>query len=163
MTADNPFGDPDFVRRTLTAYTQQLGALAAGFTAGPAGMWAGAEAWHSPLLAAYQQAFAPAGRDPGLPPRAAAGAAGQRLVRAGERLASLGADIASDAFARLSSRLADEAPGGAPPITSLAALHALWVECGDAAWQAGAGREEFAEAQAEYLSALAALGATARP
>jgi hypothetical protein len=120
MTADNPFGDPDFVRRTLTAYTQQLGALAAG-------------------------------------------AAGQRLVRAGERLASLGADIASDAFARLSSRLADEAPGGAPPITSLAALHALWVECGDAAWQAGAGREEFAEAQAEYLSALAALGATARP
>ena len=86
-----------------------------------------------------------------------------RQGEATRRLASLGADIASDAFARLSSRLADEAPGGAPPITSLAAMHALWVECGDAAWQAGAGREEFAEAQAEYLSALAALGATARP
>ena len=51
----------------------------------------------------------------------------------------------------------------AQPITSLRELHALWVECGEAAYSQAAHREEFAAAQAELLSALVELRAGVQP
>jgi hypothetical protein len=164
MTSDNPYADPDFVRRTLSAYTQQLAGLAAAFVHPASGPGASVGAWQAPLAAAYRQAFAPHGPVAGFPAADAgmAGAAWVQWAQASERLAGLTTRIAGEAFARLSRSLADDAPGAAP-ISTLAGLHALWIECGDAAWQEGARREEFAEAQAECLAALAAVRAATRP
>jgi hypothetical protein len=164
MTSNNPFADPDFVRRTLAGFAQQVARLATAFTPLPASHGPAADAWRAPLLAAYQQAFSAPGlgsAGPGASP-SVAGADWARWAKAGERLAALTSRIAGDAFERLSRALADDSPGAAP-ISTLAGLHALWVECGDAAWLEGAGREDFAEAQADWLSALAALRAAARP
>ena len=47
----------------------------------------------------------------------------------------------------------------APPITTLRELHALWIDCGEAAYAAAAHRDEFAEAQAELLAAFVELRA----
>lgn len=164
MTSGNPFADPDFVRRTLTGFAQQMAGLAAAFAPPPATPGPAADAWRTPLLAAYQQAFSAPGLGsawPGATP-ATAGTDWTRWAKAGERLAALHWRIAGDAMERLSRALADDSPG-AVPISTLAGLHALWVECGDAAWLAGAGGEDFAEAQAEWLSALAALRRVALP
>jgi hypothetical protein len=164
MTSDNPFADPDFVRRTLAGLAQQVASIATAFTPPLASPGLASEAWRAPLLAAYQQAFSAPGLGsawPGASP-SMAGADWARWAKAGERLAALTSRIAGDAFERLSRDLADDSPGVAP-ISTLAGLHALWVECGDAAWLAGARREDFAEAQAEWLSALAALRRAARP
>lgn len=164
MTSDNPFSDPDFVRRTFAGFAQQVAGLAAAFSPPRASPGPAAEAWRAPLLAAYQQAFSAPGLGSAWPDASPsmAGADWARWVKAGERLATLTSRIAGDAIERLSRALADESPGAAP-VSTLAGLHALWVECGDAAWLAGAGREDFAEAQAEWLSALAALRRAARP
>jgi hypothetical protein len=164
MTSDNPFADPEFVRRTLTGFAQQMAGLATAFTPPLATPAPTAEAWRAALLAAYQQSFSAPDIGsvwPGTSP-SVAGADWVRWTKAGERLAALTSRIAGDAFERLSRDLADDSPGVAP-ISTLAGLHALWVECGDAAWLAGARRGDFAEAQAEWLSALAALRAAARP
>jgi Poly(R)-hydroxyalkanoic acid synthase subunit (PHA_synth_III_E) len=159
MTPDSPFPDPDFVRRTLTAFAQQYAGLAASFA--PPGAAGGAvfDALRQPMVGAYQRLFTPPGPSP-LEAAAVGSAAFVRWQRASERFAGLATAIANDAFARLSRALADNGPG-APPITSLAALHALWIDCGEAAWAEAAHREDFAEAQAELLAALAGLKATA--
>jgi hypothetical protein len=151
--------DPDFVRRTLTAYAQQYAGLAALFAqpavpGGPA-----FDALRQPMTGAYQQLFTPAGPTP-LDAAAAGGTAFLRWQRASERYGSLVGAIANDAFARLSRALEGDGTAAAP-ITTLAALHALWIDCGEAAWAEAAHREEFAEAQAELLAALAGLKAAA--
>ena len=155
MMPGGPSFDPDFVRRTLTAYAQQYAGLAAlfGQSAVPGGQ--AFEALRQPVTSAYQQLFTPAGPTP-LGAAAAGGPALLRWHRASERYGSLAGAIANDAFARLSRELEG---GGNPsaPITTLAALHALWIDCGEAAWAQAAHREEFAEAQAELLAALAGL------
>jgi hypothetical protein len=48
-------------------------------------------------------------------------------------------------------------------VTTLRELHALWIDCGEAAWAAAAHGEEFAEAQAELLAAHVELAAMAAP
>ena len=155
MMPGGPSFDPDFVRRTLTAYAQQYAGLAAlfGQSAVPGGQ--AFEALRQPVTSAYQQLFTPAGPTH-FDAAAAGGPALLRWQRASERYGSLVGAVANDAFARLSGALADGSPA-APPVTSLAALHAVWIDCGEAAWAEAAHREEFAEAQAELLAALAGL------
>jgi len=159
MMQDNPFSNPDFVRRTLTAYSQQIAGLAAVFTAAGAPGVPGFDALRQPMIGAYQQLFTPAGPGP-LDAATAAGAAFLRWQRASERQAALLGAIAQDAFARFLRALEASGPG-APPITSIAALHALWIDCGEAAWAEAAHREDFAEAQAELLAALAGVKSAA--
>ncbi len=86
----------------------------------------------------------------------APGAALHRQQQAVERFGRLLNEVAIDAGRRLVSALADDGPD-VPPITSLRELHALWIDCGEAAWSAAAHREDFAAAQAELLAALVAL------
>lgn len=102
----------------------------------------------------YRQLFAV----PGLPfaPPIAAAPGFARYTAAVERFGRLLNDVAVDAARRLGAALADDRPE-ATPITSLRELHALWIDCGEAAWSAAAHREEFAAAQAELLAALAGL------
>jgi hypothetical protein len=79
-----------------------------------------------------------------------------RFQAATVRWGELVAAIARDASGRLAHALQQTGPG-APPITSLAALQALWIDCGEAAYREAAHRDEFAAAQAELLMALAEL------
>lgn len=156
MTPDDPFSDPDFVRRTLAAYTQQYAGLAALYAVPQAPAAAASfDPMQAALVSAYQQLFTPPG--PGPVDLATAGSnAFLRWQRASERYAALVAGIANDAFGRL-VRALNEAGLGAAPITTLAELHAIWIDSGEAAWADAAHREEFAEAQAELLAALASL------
>jgi hypothetical protein len=85
-----------------------------------------------------------------------------RLQVAAERYGRLLSEIALDAARRLGNALAEDGPD-APPITSLRELHALWIECGEAAWSAAAHREEFAAALAEFLVALVTLRPESAP
>jgi hypothetical protein len=159
MIQGNPFSDPDFVRRTLTAYSQQLAGLAAVFVAPRAPGVSEFDALRQPMVGAYEQLFTPAGPGP-LDAANAGGTAFLRWQRASERYAILLGAIAQDAFARLTRALEASGPGAAP-ITGVAALHALWIDCGEAAWAEAAHREDFAEAQAELLAALAGLKSVA--
>ncbi len=161
MNPSGLFADPDFVRRTLTGYTQQFTGLAALF-ARPGGLGVtGLDALRSPLAEAYRQLFSgPASQ---AFEKADAGAdAFVRWQRAYERFGEFAGEAANDAFVRLVRALAEESPP-ASPVTSVAALHALWIDCGEAAWAEVAHRDEFAEAQAELLAALAGLRARAAP
>jgi hypothetical protein len=157
MIPGGPGFDPDFVRRTLTAYAQQYAGLAALFAQPAASAGGSFDALRQPMAHAYQQLFMPAGPSP-LDAAAAGGAQLLRWQRASERFGKLVAAIATDAFARLAGALDDDGPPAAP-VTTLAELHALWIDCGEAAWAEAAHREEFAEAQAELLAALAGLKA----
>lgn len=159
MPPGNPFDDPDFVRRTLTAYAQQYAGLVGLFALPQPPAAAGFNPLQAPLVGAYQQLFTPPGPGP-LDRATAGGGAFLHWQRASERYAGLVAAIANDAFARLSRSLGESGPA-AEPITTLAALHALWVDCGEAAWAQAAHREDFAEAQAELLAALAGLKSAA--
>jgi hypothetical protein len=111
-----------------------------------------------PLADQYRRLFAAPE-----PPAAMSGAeisapAVLRYREALQRFGELLSAIASDAGRRLASALADDG-SDAPPITSLRELHALWIECGEAAWSAAAHGEEFAAAQAHWLVALIELRA----
>ena len=115
-----------------------------------------------PLIARYRELFmasavAPSGEGPG-----EAGAAWIRYQQATERFARQAAAIALDASERLRAALTATGPE-AQPITSLRELHALWVECGEAAYSRAAHREEFAAAQADLVSALVELRAGMQP
>ena len=120
----------------------------------------------NPPAGAAQQLFADQYRQllsvPGFPFAAAGtGTPGAALVRqqqAAERVGRLLNEVAIDAGRRLAAALADDDPD-LPPITTLRELHALWIDCGEAAWSAAAHREDFATAQAELLAALVALRA----
>jgi hypothetical protein len=84
-----------------------------------------------------------------------------RYQAATARWSELLAAIAQDAGTRLAQALAESGPG-MPPITTLAGLQALWVDCGESAWAEAARRDDFAAAQAELLMASVELWAAAR-
>lgn len=156
---DERFQDPLFLQRTLTEYAQGFVALA-GAVQTPAGSGAADfGALQQSFIAGYQRLFAPGGLAATSPP-SGSGAAFDRYQRAVARSTELAASIAHDASRRLAEALEASGPE-APPITSLRELHALWIECGEAAYAEAARREEFAMAQAELLMALVELRAAA--
>jgi hypothetical protein len=131
--------------------------LAAAWSQTPAGLPA-FEAFQVPLAEQYRRLFAPPGIPSAIANAGAAGAATLRLQKAAERYGQLLSVIASDAGRRLAAQLAATGPD-APPITTVRELHALWIECGEAAWTEAAHEEAFATAQAELLGALVELRA----
>jgi hypothetical protein len=139
------------------ATKRDLAALAAAW-AGPTGQ-VSAAAWQLPLAEQYRRLFAPPEPPAVMAGAEAATAAALRYREAADRFGEHLSAVAHDAGRRLASALADSGPH-APPITTLRELHALWVECGDAAWSAAAYGEAFAAAQAELLVALVELRAT---
>lgn len=111
----------------------------------------------------YQQMFTPefARFAPEPDPLRAGAAAMARWQAATQRFGLQIAAIANDASRRLAALLqSDDAT--LPPVTSLRQLHALWIECGEAAYATAAHGDEFAEAQAELLSAWVELRAASR-
>lgn len=154
---ENPFDDPQFLQRTLNEYARGFAALA-GATWAPAGPWPPDPAAYGQAFAAgYQRLFSPAGLA-SLGPGTGNGAAFEQYRRAAARSAAIAASIAQDAGRRLAEALAASGPG-APPVTTLRDLQALWIECGEAAYAEAARRDEFAAAQAELLMALVELRA----
>jgi hypothetical protein len=120
-----------------------------------AGAAGGFEALRAPFTERYLRLFTPEGA---WTPGAMTGAGGAspaylRWQRASQRLGEQAALIAADAFQRLSSALASSDPEAAP-ITSVRALHELWIECGEAAYAAVAHTPAYAQAQSELLAAL---------
>lgn len=79
-----------------------------------------------------------------------------RCQRAGQALAARSTAIGADAARRLVAELS-RTDAAAAPITTLAALHALWIECGEAAWAAAVHQDDYAAAQSEWLAALIEL------
>jgi hypothetical protein len=106
------------------------------------------------LAASYQHLFMPAASQP--PAADTAGAL--RLQRATQAFVQLAAGAAADAAARFQSALASTDPA-LSKITTLRALHALWIDCGEAAHAAAAHSPAWAQAQAELLNALVQLRA----
>ena len=148
-------------QRRLAEYAQDFAGIAGAFWRQLQSGESSFEVLREPLMDRYQRFFAP----PGLPAASAdppkSGAAWIRCQQAGERYAREATAIAIDACGRLGESLSTTG-SGAPPITSLRELHALWIECGEAAYAAAAHREEFAAAQAELLMALVELRAGAQ-
>jgi hypothetical protein len=108
------------------------------------------------LVDHYRRLFTPS-----FMPEATATDTGTTFIRcqqAAERFGRQVTAIALDASERFRAALSATGPQG-PPITSLRELHALWIDCGEAAYAAHAHREEFAEAQAELLAAFVELRA----
>ncbi len=147
-------GLPPFMTAWLQG--QQAFAQLAGSGFAAQSMGAGTEHFFADQ---YRQLFAMPGLHFTAPRDAAPGPLLVRYQQAAERFARLLNEAAIDAARRLGIALADTGPGVAP-ITSLRELHALWIDCGEAAWSAVAHREEFAAAQAELFAALVALRAT---
>jgi hypothetical protein len=111
------------------------------------------------LVERYRRLFTPI-----VLPEPAAGDTGTAFIRcqqAAQRFGHQVTAIAIDASTRLSAVLSATGPDAAP-ITSLRELHALWIECGEAAYATHAHREEFADAQAELLAAFVELRAGQR-
>ena len=160
MSFTPPFNDPLFLQRGLSGFAAAMASLVATFT-GPAGIAAqGPAALQASLSEGYLRLFSlgvqggsaatvPSG--PVAPTPAFA-----RFQAAAARWSSLMSAIAQDAAFRLATALQDTGPG-APPITSLAELRALWVDCGEAAYADAVRRDEFAAAQAELLMATVEL------
>jgi hypothetical protein len=156
---NTPFDDPLFLQRTLGGFAAGFTGLARLFGSGAGTGQIDPNAIQQALAAHYQGLFAAAAPAPPMAAAgAAAGAAWVRYQEAAARSGMLFAAIAQDASRRLAQALAASGPD-APPITSLRQLHALWIECGEAAYHAAAHREDFAEAQAALVGALAELAA----
>jgi hypothetical protein len=150
-----------FLQRTLSAYAQGMASLAAALTRAGAGMPDPSDLQQS-FAAGYQALFAAAAPLPAaerLVQDAETPAAGlARYQSAAARWSVVMAGIAADAGRRLVVALSEAGPD-TPPITRLAELQALWIDCGEAAWREAAGGDEFATAQGELLMAFAELGA----
>lgn len=110
------------------------------------------------LAASYQHFFVPAMPVAANPVAGSAGAL--RLQRATQSFAQLAAGAAADAASRFQAALAATDPA-LPKITTLRALHQLWIECGEAAHAAASHAPAWAQAQAELLNALVELRAEA--
>jgi len=149
-------------QRRLSDYAADYAGLAAAALAPAPPDPATLAAMSAPLVAQYQKLFTPPGLEPVGQDGEEGGAAWLRMQQAQEQYARLALAIATDAGRRLIAALSASGPS-APPITSLRELHALWIECGEAAWAAAAHREDFAEAQAELLAAHVELRAMAAP
>lgn len=120
--------------------------------------WQGSAALQAALAEHYRRMISPA-----MPPQVTAAgtlpalaAAVARCQRAGQALAAQASAIGADAARRLVAELA-RTDAAAAPITTLAALHDLWVECGEAAWAAAVHQDDYAAAQAEWLTSLVEL------
>ena len=105
------------------------------------------------LAAGYQQLFLPA---PLVPAAAPGTASALRMQRAMQAFAQLATGAAADAAARFQAALGAADPA-LPKITTLRALHELWIDCGEAAHAAAAHSPAWAQAQAELLNALVEL------
>lgn len=117
----------------------------------------GTGGWDPAILAAgYRQLFMLAAPVPQAPPGTAAAL---RLQRATQAFGALAAAAAVDAAERFQSALAATDPA-LPKITTLRALHQLWIDCGETAHAAAAHAPAWAQAQAELLNALVELRAT---
>ena len=145
-------GDPLFLQRTLAGYAQALASLAAS-SAGNAGSATFEEGYRQLFAAA-----APAGPAPQEAPAGTPDGAWSRYQAAAARWAEVVSAIARDAGSRLAEALRHAGPE-APPITGLAALQALWIDCGEAAYGEAARGEAFAAALAELLMATVELSA----
>ena len=160
MIVDDRFGDPAFLQRTLADYAQGYAAIAAALWAptrsGQPDLGALREAFVEP----YRRLFTPASLDGAGSPPVGVTDALQRWQGAARRFAGEATAIAVDASRRLAAALEKSGPD-APPVTTLAELHALWIECGEAAYAEAAHGERFAAAQAELLTALVELRAAA--
>lgn len=115
----------------------------------------GFEALRAPFIERYRRLFAPEG---GWTAGATAGAGGAsqaylRWQRASRELGEQVAWIAADAFERFCGALSSSDPESAP-ITSVRALHELWIDCGEAAYAAVARTPSYADAQSELLAAI---------
>ena len=159
MSFTPPFNDPLFLQRSLTGYAEALASLAATLTRLSAVAAEGPAAIQASLADTYQQLFTGLRGGGGAPvPTGPADSAPAfaRFQAAAARWAELMSGIAQDAGGRLATALQQAAPD-APPITSLAALRALWIDCGEAAYADAARRDEFAAAQVELLMATVEL------
>lgn len=123
-----------------------------------AGHWPGVESLLGVFEEHYRRMLAPA-----MPPEIAAAAtmpglaaALARCQRAAHALGAETAAIALDASRRLSEELA-RTDAAATPVTTLRALHGLWVECGERAWSAAVRQDAYAAALSEWLAALVEL------
>lgn len=154
-------GQTEDAQRRLVEYAQDFAGIAGAFWTQLQSGKSSFDALREPLIERYRQLFAPPGLSAAGADPANTGAAWIRCQQAAERFAGQATAIAIDACNRLGASLS--ATGSkAPPVTSLRELHALWIDCGEAAYAAAAHREEFAAAQAELLMALAELRADAQ-
>src|SRR5688572_4209910 len=150
MIVDDRFGDPAFLQRTLADYTQGYAGIAAALWAPARPRLPDVNALGEAFVEPYRRLFTPAGLDRAGSPPAGATEAFQRWQRAAQRFAAEATAIAMDASRRLASALEKSGPE-APPVTTLAELHALWIECGEAAYAEAAHGGRFVAAQAELL------------
>ncbi len=113
------------------------------------------EALRTPVIERYRRLFTPEGAWTAGTPTGAGGTspAYLRWQRASRELGEQAALIAADAFQRLSAALTSTDPA-AVPITSVRALHELWIECGEAAYAEVARTPAYAQAQSELLAAI---------
>jgi class III poly(R)-hydroxyalkanoic acid synthase PhaE subunit len=100
---------------------------------------------------AYLPAFAPLQGQPQGGERLMA--ATLRWQRATARMGELQAAVAADAAGKLATELSGPDAAG-PAVTTLRALHDLWVDCGERAYAAVAHGDDYAAAQAELLMAM---------
>lgn len=162
MLSTWPFNDPLFLQRSLSGYAAAMASLA-GSLSQPSGVAsAGLDTLQASLAEGYLRLFGVAvqgaGTAPVSPTPSVSAPALARFQAAAARCSGLMSAIAQDAGGRLARALQLTGPD-APPITSLAALRALWVDCGEAAYADAARRDEFAAAQVELLMATAELTA----
>lgn len=134
------------------------GQFSAAGQAPPAAPWQGSAALQAALAEHYRRMISPA-----MPPQMTAASALPALTealarcqRAGQALAAQSSAIGADAARRLVAELS-RTDATAAPITTLTALHELWIECGEAAWAAAVHQDDYAAAQSEWLAALIEL------
>lgn len=147
------FGAPPFVAACLEAQQAWTRLAEVALATDPASIGA-PQVFAEP----YRLLFAVPGFLAAGPAAAGPDASMRRYLQAAERVGELLSEAAADAGRRLAAALAADGPD-ALPITSLRELQALWIECGEKAWSVAVHREEFAQAQAELLAALAAVRA----
>jgi hypothetical protein len=158
MFEDDRLQGPCLLQRTLAEQAKDLASLALAFGGavpmGPANFGD----LRNPLIERYRHLFLPPGLAAAGDRTANAGAGFLRYQQAMQGFTAQVSAIAMNAGERLAEALARSGPE-APPITTLRELHALWIDCGEAAYAAAAHREDFAEAQAELLAAFVELRA----
>jgi hypothetical protein len=113
------------------------------------------ETLRTPFIERYRRLFTPEGAwtAAGIIEAGGTSPAYLRWQQASLQLGEQAALIAADAFQRLSDALTSSDPEAAP-ITSVRALHDLWIECGEAAYAAVARTPAYAHAQSELLAAI---------
>ena len=158
MIVDDRYGDPAFLQRTLTDFAQGYAGIAAALWGPSRSGQPDLGVLRAALVEPYRRLFTPVVLGGAVGAVAGATEAFQRWQRAAQVFAGEATAIAIDASRRLAAALEKSGPD-APPVTTLGELHALWIECGEAAYAEAAHGESFATAQAELLTALVELRA----